>query len=366
MRIRGKPNLCGILGLILFLGIFSAGGARAEMRLSHLASLSMEVDDNVYQANRDPVTDVLGRLYYDFSFNYFPTVNNLLLAEYQLGGRIYASEHDKDALINQLQLGYTNYSIPTAYFGLSTTGKLRNIRDGQEDYLKLIGGAFAGKRFLDAINAELRAEYSEFDFHEFDYYDYVKQSYGTQLRYDYLRSFSVGAGYRFEQKTYPFNAYENVGPEGGNVLLVAGDDNRVDNLHEISTFGRYQTLLFERNAFLINLSYTYQFNESNSYGDSYNNHRVIFGLSQDLVAGANLHLLGIFQMRDGREKVLIPHSYSIEEDDENYNQVHVRLTHNFNEYLRLQASYSRFWSHYDFQRLNFVKNLYALGLAVSF
>ncbi|HPM78026.1 MAG TPA: hypothetical protein PK961_13110, partial [bacterium] len=66
MRIRGKPNLCGILVLILLLGIFSAGRARAEMRLSHLASLSTEVDDNVYQANRDPVTDVLGRLFYDF------------------------------------------------------------------------------------------------------------------------------------------------------------------------------------------------------------------------------------------------------------------------------------------------------------
>lgn len=366
MRIRGTPILCGLLTLILAVGIVTAGRAQAEMRLSHLASLSLEVDDNVYQANRNPVTDVLGRLFYDFSFNWFPTTSNLFLAEYQLGGRMYSSEHDKDALINKLQLGYTNYSIPTVYFGLSTTGKLRNIRDGREDYLKLIGEAFAGKRFGQSVNAELRAAYSEFDFHEFDYYDYVKQSYGAQLRYDYLRSFSVGAGYRFEQKAYPFDAFENVGAEGGNVLLVAGDDNRVDSLHEISTFGRYQTLLFERNAFLINLSYTYQFNESNSYGDSYNNHRVIFGLSQDLVAGTNLHLLGIFQMRDGREKVSIPHSYSIEDDDENFNQVHVRLTHNFNEYLRLQASYSRFWSQYEHERLNFVKNLYALGLAVSF
>jgi len=340
--------------------------AAAEVNLSHRAALSLEVDDNVYKANKDLTMDYLGRLFYDFGLNWVPSTHHLLHTDYQLGGKMYADENTEDTIINQLLLGYTNYSIPTTYLGLQGSGKLRNVRDAEEDYFKFIGEAFVGKRFFNTFNAEIRASYIQFDFRSFDYYDYWTQAYGTQLRYDYQRSFSLGSGYRFERKVYPFNALTNVGPESGNILLMEGDERRVDNLHEINVFGRYQSFLFEKVPFLINIAYVMQINDSNSYGDSYYNHRFLFGWSQDLMTDTNLHLLGIFQVRDSSEKVLIPHSYSIEEDDENYNQVQVRLTHGLTDYLRVQASYSRYWSHYDYEDLNFIKNLYAIGLAVSF
>lgn len=363
-------NRCHLL-LRVTLVVFSlvgltAGSVWAEVNLSNLASVSFEYDDNVYLAGRDLTSDGLGRIFCDFGVHWAPTPAHLLYGAYEFGGKLYINESEQDTAINQLQLGYTNYSISSVYIGGLASGKLRNVRDGQEDYFKLITEAFAGKRFGSSFNAEINAEYSQFDFRNFNYYDYWTQAYGMQLRYDHERIWTLGTGYQFSRKTFPFNALQNVGPEEGNVLLLESDERRLDTLHEVHLFGRYQTILFDRVPFLLNGSYLLQINDSNSYGDSYINHRFMLGLSQDLFEGTNLHILGIFQLRDSSEKVLIPHSYSIEEDDENYNQVQVRITHGFTNYLRAFVGYSRYWTIYEHDELNFVKNLYALGLTVSF
>ena len=54
-----------------------------KVYLKNRASLSADYDDNVYKASRDQEGDFLGRLYYDFKLNYFPTTNNLLSFNYQ-------------------------------------------------------------------------------------------------------------------------------------------------------------------------------------------------------------------------------------------------------------------------------------------
>ncbi len=343
----------------------TAAPTRAELLLSNRAALSFEYDDNVFLANRNLRADALGRLFCDFGLNWWPTGEHELLTDYQLGGKLYTRESDVNTIINQLQLGYTNFQISQMYLGLLATGKLRNVQSGLEDYFKFIGEAFVGRRFGPSFSAEIRAAYSQFDFRSFDYYDYWTQSYGLDLRYERLRSFTVGTGYRFTRKAFPFKALENIGTSDS-VLLVESDDQRFDNLHELSAFGRYQTLLFGRAPFLVSGSYLFQIFDSNSYGDSYRNHRFMVALSQDLFEGANLHVLGIFQVREENDEVQIPHSYLIEEDDENYNQVQIRLTHSFTDYLSVFAEYSRYWSHYVGGDLDFVKNNYALGVAVSF
>lgn len=352
--------------LLLFLVWLAAPPwARAgEVELSNRAAISLEYDDNVYKTNRDRTLDELGRLFYDFGLHWAITPANLLLTNYQVGGKLYFHESDESAVINQLQLGYTNSSLPTVQMGVLGSVKLRNVADAQEDYLKWTGRAFAGKTFLQSLYTGVHAEYSEFDYRGSTWYDYWTQLYGAEARYDYERVFSVGLGYDYEIKTYPYKALKDIG--ASDIVLVEENDLRVDHLHEFSLSGRYQKTFFETLPFLANLTYTYQVNDSNSYGDSYNNHRVMLGLSQYIFQDTSVHFLGVFQFRNSAEKVLIPHSYSIEEDDENYNQIELRLTHGFNDYLSLFAGYHRYWSDSSFADLSFTKNLYALGLTVDF
>lgn len=361
--VRWRPGW--LPALVWLCVLFSPWAASAgEVELNHHVSVSGEYDDNVFKANRDLKADVLGRLFYDFGLLWNITPNNVWGTNYELGGKLFAREHDEDTIINQLNLEYTNYSIPTVDIGVAGTAKLRNIRDAQEDYLKWTGKAFVGKRFLDSVHAGLHAAYSEFDFRGTEYYDYWTQLYGARARYDYGREFSFGVGYNYERKMFPFDALRNIGQDS--VVLVEANDRRADNLHELRASARYQTALFDQLPFMSTLIYVFQRNESNSYGDSYDNHRVTVGLSQNVFQDTSVHFLGTFQFRDSSEKVLIPHSYSIEEDDENYNQIQGRVTHGFTDYMSLFVAYHRYWNNPEHDRLSFRRNLYSVGLSFRF
>jgi hypothetical protein len=360
-RGRGFGWLAWLL-VLLAAGPATAGPGTVE--LSHRASVSIEYDDNVYKTHRDLVADGLGRLFYDFGLNWYITPNNLWQTNYQLGGKAYFQETDKDALINQLQLGFTNSSVPMLQLGVDAAAKLRNTLDSEEDYLKYQGRAFAGVRPVEAFYLELHAAYDEFDLRQSTLYDYWNQQYGLEMRCDYQRIFSIGVNYDFNRKTYYYNANRNIG--GGAPILEPTTYRRADNLHEAGLSFSYQTTLFESLPFLATAAYLYQYNDSNSYGNSFDNHRLLLSLSQYVHQDTSVHLLGTVQIRNGKEKVLLAPNYAVEETDDNYNQLAVRLNHDFTDNIGIFGGYHRYWSSYPDDQFNFEKNLYTVGAKFSF
>jgi len=341
--------------------------ARAgETDVSNRVAVSLEYDDNVYNTHRLPKGDELGRLFYDFGLNWYMTPNNLWLTNYDLGGRLYFHEDPEDALINQLMLGYTNYSIPTVQFGATLTGKLRNIRSAEEDYLKTIARAFAGVRIVDMFYVGAHAEYSQFNFRAFRGYDYWTERAGGEARYDWGRAFSVGLGYDYEQKTFPYyRALKNIGT-ATNAVLIESAAARVDDLNEASLQLRYQHTFLEELPFLGTFSYMYQNFDSNSYGDTYGNHLISLGLSQYATPNLSLHFLGVFQVLGAHQKLVIPFNYAVEEGDENFSQLEARVNYEFVEHLSVYAAFRRYWTTYPNDPFNFVKDLYAIGFSASF
>ena len=349
------------LGLAVMLLLQSVSPAYADkVFVKNRATLSAEYDDNVYKGSRDIEGDFLGRLYYDFRLNAYPTVNNLISFNYQGGVKKYLRIEEQDTLVNQLRLGYTNASLRQAFLGTEATLKKRNIRSGEEDYTKFIGEVFAGKEFDKGITGQVRGGYTRFDFRSYNYYDYWLHRYGVIIQKSFGPTLNFATQYFFQEKHFPFNAFENVGGLQGGVFLSETNERRRDILHEPAIFLQYSWWL------LADFTYLLQINESNSYGDSNYNHRFTLSLSKSIWKGTNLHLFGVTQFRDSYEKVLIPHSYSIEEDDENYNSVTAKVTQKFTDYLTMEVGYSRYWTSYSSRDLNFVKNLYSLGIAFSF
>lgn len=363
MHLARKNSMVKIIGIVVLIFFMAqAGVAVADdgLFLKNRATLSFEYDDNVYKSNRDEEGDFLGRLYYDFRLNYFPTVNNQLSCNYQGGVKKYIETIDQDTLVNQIKLGYTNFSIDKSYLGTESTLKIRNIRSAQEDYNKFIGDLFAGHEFGKGINGEIRGGYTRFDFKSYNYYDYWLQRYGFNLQKSFTAKYLFAVQYFLQDKHFPFYAYTNVGSETGDVFLGETDEKRRDTLHEPALMFRFSGWL------LLDFSYLLQINQSNSYGDSYYNHRFTLGMSKAVMKNTHLHLLAIAQFRDSSEEVLIPHSYSIEEDDENYNSVRAKVSQRITDYLFAEVGYSRYWTTYSSRDLNFVKNLYSIGLAVNF
>jgi hypothetical protein len=261
-RTRRRRWLATLAALTALFALRPTIAAAGDVDLSNRVSVSMEYDDNVYKAGRDLVADELGRLFYDFGLGWRMTPNNLLQTSYQLGGKLYFHEDAEDTAINQLGLGYVNYSVPTYEFGATVGAKLRNVRDAQEDYFKYVARVFAGKRFIDAIYAGLHAEYSEFNFRGTEEFDYWTQLYGAEARYDYGRTFSAGLTYDFERKTYPYNSFQNIGTS--DVILTQTNDTRTDDLQEFGASLRYQTTFLDALPFLGTFNYLLQLNRSNS------------------------------------------------------------------------------------------------------
>jgi len=370
MQMKKKSTFLWCLaGLLLLLSARPEPAAAWDVDLANRASVFFGYDDNVYNANRDLKGDWLGRLFYDFGLKWKINPKNTLTTSYRLGGKVYTREIDEDTLINQLSLDYTTSSIPYLLFGVDGTVKLRNIRDAEEDYLLWDGRTFLGHWFSDQesihrLYAELHAAYREFDFRGTEYYDYWTQLYGSDLRYHFGRAFSLGLGYDFQRKTYPYNAYHDIGAAG--IVLIEADERRIDKLHEIKASSTYLTSFSEALSFRAVGDYVYQYNDSNSYGDSYNNHRIGLNLGLSIYQKSQILFSGIYQARQGTEKVLIPHSYNIEEDNENYNQLAVRFNQEITDYFSLSVNYHRYWSQNENERLNFIKNLYLLGLTFIF
>jgi hypothetical protein len=306
------------------------------------------------------VDDFLARLYYDLRLNLYPNYDNIFLLNYQGGAKKYFEIDDQDTLINLARFGYTNTNLKNTFLGTDAWLKIRKIRSGEEDYNKLIWDVFAGHEFGKGVTGQLRGGYARFDFKTYNYYDYWLQRYGVIVQKSYGTTLNLSVQYFFQEKHFPFAAYENFGTETDEVFLTETNKKRTDVLHEPAVFLQISKWL------LVDFVYLFQINQSNSYGDSYYNHRLSLSLSKAILKDTNLHLFGVAQFRDSFEKVLIPHSYSIEEDDENYNSVAAKVTHRFTDWVSLEVGYSRYWTTYSSRDLNFVKNLYSIGAAFNF
>ncbi|MBZ0271038.1 hypothetical protein K8I61_03310 [bacterium] len=344
----------------LVLGFLTAPAAAESPALRATATVLAEYDDNVRKVVNDREADFLARVFLDARLGLGLSDNNRVAASYALGAKKFLELDDEDTLINQLGIRLTNTSLGATYLGGEAIGKLRNVRDGQEDYNKLIGRAFVGHHFAPDVTGEIFAGYSRFDFRTYDFYDYWTQSVGAQTVKRFSRDIHLGLHYTLEDKHYPFFAYESFRSSTGDVFLREGDDLRQDTLHEVGFF------LTSPRFILVTFGYDFQINDSNSYGDIYYNHRLRLTLSRSLTDDLNAHVFAIANFRDSYQEVLIPHSFSVEEDDENFNQAIAKLNYRIAEHLWLEARYGRFWSLYSVRQFNYTKNTYALGLTAGF
>ncbi len=334
--------------------------AGQSLKWENQAVVLAEYDDNVYKVVNDIEGDFLARVFFDSKLTLPSDGPNGVTFGYTLGAKKFASEISQDTIINQFLVRAVNRSLAKTYFGGEGRLKFRNIQDGDEDYNRLDLDGFAGHYFAPGVSGEAHAGYTRFDFKTYDFYDYWTQRFGLQMKKAFSAQLLLGFYYTFEDKHFPFNAYENVATSGGSVFLKETDEQRNDTLQEIGMF------ITSAHWILCNFRYTLQINNSNSFGDGYYNHRMRLTLSKSLTENINAHLLAIANIRDSYEEVLIPRSFSIEEDDENYNQILVKLNRQLSENVWLEARYGRLWSQYSVRRFRFNKNTYSFGLSVNF
>ena len=336
------------------------GTVLAQVQLANSVSLSADYDDNVFNAADHPEDDFLLRLFYSLDLDYPANKANLLYFRYRLGAKKYLNLISEDALINLGQFGYEYRGFTRQSVGAEVEAKLRNTRSTNDDYYKLIATGHWSYNFPMNFLLRLQGVYSQFDYRRYHYFDYWSQQYSLDLRKYFGYEFSAGFDYALQNKQYPTKAYTNIGSKNTGQILALSTRNRVDNEHDLTALAEYSGWL------LAKFSYTFQINDSNSYGESYYNHRLVLALSKGIFKRTNVHLLGILQFAKSRDRVLLPHVFQIEEEDEDLSSVAFKVSQGILDWLSIEAQYSRYWDQLGYGRPVFQKDLYSLGVSMKF
>ena len=256
-------------------------------------------------------------------------------------------------------LGYAYRGLPDTLLGADVEGKLRNVRDSRQDFWKAVGDLYAERWFAHQFRGRVQAETAWFDARRYAYLNYWYQRYGLALGKGFGSAVSLELHYNFENKLFPIHAYTNLGTRKAALLQESGR-RRVDDLHEVGLEVAVTRWV------LASAAYAFQVDRSNSYGDSYTNHKLTVAVSKTIVDPLALHVLFILQIRKAVDPVLIPTTLQTEETDENLSQLTGKLTYRIKDWVSLELKYSRYWSQYLGEDVNFVKDQVSLGSTFQF
>jgi len=361
MTVRVGPlhRMCAVL-LLTALATLAAVSAQGRVNVDHTALLTIEHDDNVLRSHSDPEKDFLVRLFYSLDLVYLPTIKHRLELRYLGGGKKYFNLESEDTLVNKVALGYTNMSFNDTWIGISADFKLRNTREGERDYDKLLLLTFYERRLPLDLAININAGIDRFDYIELDYFDYWIHRYRCSLSRAFTRDVSAGLEYGFAQKRFAFGRFRAIGDGINEAILVQGNTRRVDNRHSPRI---WLDLRWKMRA---NFSYMYRINDSNSYGETYSSHVISAAVSIPIVEGLSLQGLGIFQLRATEEEVSIPHSTGIEDEEEHLNAFTARATFQAHKNIIVEAGFSRYWSTELDKDFRFVKDVASMGFKFKF
>jgi hypothetical protein len=350
-----------VLAILAALVVVSAAPAAADDRvtLAHLLAATVDYDSNVFDSVNRPEHDFLARLFYDFRFDFAPKPAHALTLGAQVGAKKYFAFARQDTLVTLVRVGYAFRGLPATVLGVDVEGKMRWVRDGDEDYGKAIASAYAQHSFEQRFRLRADGEAAWFDVRRYDYFDYWYQRYGLALGKGFGEVVDLELHYAFRHQGFPIPAYTNLGTRDA-VLLRESGRRRADNLHEVGAD------LMVTKWLLARAGYAFQVNASNSYGDSYYNHKVTVALSKAILDPLSMHALFILQVRDAVDPVLIPATLQVEETDESLSQITGKLAYRVTEWVSLEGKYSRFWSQYVGEDLDFVKDQVSVGATFRF
>lgn len=284
--------------------------------------------------------------------------SHYLHGRYDIGLKKFFDLDSEDLIVQRLEVGYSP-SFGRWTISLDGRGKLRNSRDGVRDYRDL-DAELSARRTLPR-GFSLRAEGG---FRDFNYPH--QEAYGFKSVYA-----GLGGSWRIHRTVVASLDVSGALPEyegHARASDASYDDERYRNDKSLSV----QAKVAWRGPVALQVGYLWVGNWSNSYGESFQRHRVFLGCAARLpwsvflgvhLAWQTLHYPdGLFLSDDLVDLMLY--------DDESQSSSTLKLSRPLNQYLELELKYKLSWvdlpRRYDDASLNYVRHVGTLGLVGRF
>ena len=289
-----------------------------------------------------------------------------LVGSYDLGARKFLLIPSEDTVVQSAQLeAQVTFG---KYFAFGVDGRLRDRRGAGRDYTDLQGGALLD--FFPDPSVDMRVQVNAHRFlfygdaprggpdpsHRFAY-SFWGPDGTVNARYRFNRRHSVSVFGSYNPRTYNGIARFKPGPEGS---PPPPEEERADKV-----FGGGLSYSY-RGPFHFTFSYSYFDQDSNSYGERVQRHRLnaTFGarLPWELTFLSSL----TWQPSVFPEGVYLSPDLTVLEEDENVSSLTLKLMRPLNKWLDLDVRYAGYLGFLPQNNFLYVRHVFSVGLAVNF
>lgn len=276
-------------------------------------------------------------------------------AAYDLATRKFIRWGQEDMLVQNLQLQGSLRLGPVFDAGLTARG--RDRRGASRDYTSLGGEGFIVFTPDERLQLMARGGVDRFLFWASPDYGFVGPTGAVNARYRINRRHSINASGWFSPRAYDGARHDDPATTDFDESL----ERRTDISLSASAGYTY------RGPFVLNVSYTYAEQASNSHGESFRRHRLWALAGFRLPAKLSLFASGVLQLSYFPDNVFLSPEIQVVEDDENSSYVTLKLVWPFADKLELDLRYALYINALpgSEQTLFYMRHVVSVGLAVS-
>lgn len=337
-------------------GVGRAPLARVKGEAS--VTLNAGLDTNARRViGETAVTDAFAGLAAKAKGDLFLGRRHLLHGRYDIGLKKFINLDAEDLMVQRLNLGYAAH-IPAWTFEADANGKLRSSRNGLRDYLDLFGLVSARRQIGRKVAIKGELGLRQFSYPHEDDYGYWSTEIGLWGFWQIHRRINLALGVRGVLPNYEGDARA---PDA-----TYGTQARRDKLLSVRLQASY------RGPVAVQAGYLWVGNWSNSFGESFQRHRVFAAMTARLPWSifVGLHLAwqalhypdGLFLSDDLIDLLLY--------DDESQSSSTLKLARPLSEHLEIELKYSLSWvalpRRDDDSSLSYFRQVATIGLVGRF
>ncbi len=243
----------------------------------------------------------------------------------------------------------------TRFLSLGVEGNARDRRGADRDYSDLLGRGvidFFPDRKLDA---RLHAGAHRFIYWDHFDYSFHAPQFGANVRYRFDRRHSVQVYGDYEPRI--FNAKAIADP---NVTDPPPLGIRKDSFIAVGLGYAY------RGPFQLGLDYGFVDSESNSFGQTYQRHRLAVSGGVRLPLGFLAMGQGVLSISQYPNGVYLSPELIVLEDDENSSSLSVKLLHPLGTWWDVEARYALYYARLPNNGLSYLRQVFTLGFALHY
>ncbi len=280
-----------------------------QWRLKNRLQVSYEFDDNIRE---NPASDSLDRIQ-DSSLRFLfdsqasrTTSKTRLAFTFRGGLQTYFKNSIENKLINEFDFSGA-LRIYTFALGVRSSGRMKLYLNDILDYVTGAAELYVQVPLIANVKTEIGVQAAGLNYQNFSIFDYSE----SQIKWNLSRKLAerLAGLLEFSFRHTRYDRVANFSPGTPNFGLEQQDDH-------------YKVLwqLNYTRQVLINFSYTYQRNNSNTFGYSYSKHQLTLTFGAPLTAGIWLRGYGAYQNKRYREQAIqiFPTDLDTEREESNF------------------------------------------------